>query len=100
MCTEIVHTVYSVSMGDIPTTNFLQIRVDSAIYFVYEFYRWRPDPIDQVIFLGYQREGMDTLFTHIPYEDDTFAWAARQLREEPATGTRTVRADRRRASRG
>jgi hypothetical protein len=66
-------------------TRLLEIRVESTIYYIHEIYQWGADPIDQVIFLGYRRDGVDMLFTHIPYEKDIFAWAAREMHDEPTT---------------
>lgn len=86
MRTEIVCTTSGLSIGGAPMSRMLQIRVDTTIYFLYTLYQvWR-NPIDQVVFLGFQRDGENVLFTHIPYEDDTFAWAARQMLNKPETG--------------
>jgi len=85
MRTEIVYTSHGHSIGGAPMTRLLEIRVESTIYYIHEIYQWGADPIDQVIFLGYQLDGMDRLFTHIPYDDDAFAWAASEVHEEPTT---------------
>jgi hypothetical protein len=66
-------------------TRFVQVRVDNTVYFVHTISYWKPPLHNEVVILGSLVEGMDTLFTHIPYEDDTFAWAAREMHEEPTT---------------
>ena len=79
---EVVYATPGLSMAGSPMTRFLHIRVDNTVYFVHLLSYQEPSTRSQVIILGYQREGMDTLFTHIPYDDDTFAWAARQMGDE------------------
>jgi hypothetical protein len=79
---EVVYATPGLSMAGSPMTHFLHIRVDNTVYFVHLFTYQEPSTRSQVIILGYQREGMDTLFIHIPYEDDIFAWAARHMGAE------------------
>jgi len=83
--TEIVRMTDGFVIGDAPSVELLQIRVNDIVYFVHTIYRWQTNPIDQVIFLSYWRNGTEIQFTHIPYNDDTFAWAAREMHEEPTT---------------
>ncbi len=79
---EVVYATPGLSMAGSPMTRFLHIRVENTVYFVHLFSYQEPSTRSQVIILGYQREGMETLFIHIPYEDDMFAWAARQMGAE------------------
>lgn len=85
MRAEIVCTTSGVSMAGSPMTRFMQLRVDTTTYFVHTLLYLRPLMRNEIIFLGYQRDGEDWLFTHIPYEEDAFAWAVRQMLDEPTT---------------
>ncbi len=83
--TEIVRMTDGFVIGDAPSVELLQIRVNDTVYFIHTIYRWQTNPIDQVIFLSYWRNSTEIQFTHIPYNDDTFAWAEREMHEERTT---------------
>ena len=82
MHTEIKYTTDGLSIGGAGSTRFVQIVVGNTIYFLHGLDYWRSGSQETII-LGYQRDGVDMLFTHIPYEDDTFVWAAGQFGDEP-----------------
>jgi hypothetical protein len=85
MHTEIVSMTAGVSMGGAPLTRLAQIRVENTVYFIHSVDNQRLGGQLIFLFLGYQRDGMDMLFTDIPYDDQTFAWMAQQMGNDPTT---------------
>jgi len=86
MRAEIISTTPGLSIGGSPMTRFAQVRVDNTVYFIHTISYWKSPLHNEVIILVSQVDGMDTLFTHIPYEDDTFVWVARQICDEETPG--------------
>jgi hypothetical protein len=84
MRAEIVFATPGISMAGGPMTRILHVRVDNMVYVVHLLSYREPSTRSQITVVGYRRDNMDMLFTHIPYEDDTFALAARQMCNEEA----------------
>jgi len=79
MRAEIVFATPGISMAGGPMTRILHVRVDNMVYVVHLLSYREPSARSQITVVGYRRDDIDMLFTRVPYEDDTFACAARQI---------------------
>ena len=64
-------------------SRMLEMRADTIIYGIHTIQNKEPNQGVDIVFLGFRHDGIDELFTHIPYDEDAFCFAAHNMMGSP-----------------